>query len=68
MTMAVMLSDVQIEELKVLAQTEAWDDDEDFVVDDYAGGNMDDAFYGGHRAGQIDMARQVLTMMGVNWE
>lgn len=53
-----------MEELKVylekIAGVEAWDDDDCFCVDDYAGGNEDDAFYGGKRSGEINLARELL--------
>lgn len=54
-----------IEFLKSIAKEKAWDDDEDFIVDDYAGGNVDDAFYGGQRSGCIDLARDILVMLGL---
>ena len=56
-----------IDKLKVIAREEAWDDNEDFSIDDYAGGNQDDAFYGGQRSGEINLAREVLTMLGEPW-
>lgn len=33
---------------------------EDFCVDDYAGGNADDAFYGGENVGEVNLARSLL--------
>lgn len=48
------------EYLQTLATQVAWDDDEDFIADDYAGGNQDDAFYGGQRSGEILLARELL--------
>lgn len=63
-----MTIDTLIEELKEIALQQAWDDDEDFMADDYAGGNIDDAFYGGHRSGRIDMAREVLINLGIEWD
>lgn len=38
------------------------------VIDDYAGGNVDDAFYGGERAGEIQLARDTLAQLGIEWE
>jgi hypothetical protein len=52
------------EMLEKIAGEKAWNDDEDFCVDDYAGGNEDDAFYGGERAGEIHLARRLLEMFG----
>lgn len=46
--------------LEELAADEAWYDAEAFIVDDYAGGNEDDAYYGGVRDGQIKIAREIL--------
>ena len=56
-----------IDKLREIAREEVWDDNEDFIVDDYAGGNVDDAFYGGQRSGEASMARTVLTMIGETW-
>lgn len=52
-----------------LASERTWGDslnseDSDAVVDDYAGGNVDDAYYGGERAGATDIAREVCNEMG----
>lgn len=61
------------EQLKVrlieLAKSTAWgeDEDEDFCVDDYAGGNVDDAFEGGVRAGEIQLARDILEAFGISY-
>jgi hypothetical protein len=35
---------------------------EDVVVDDYAGGNVDDAYWKGHFDGQTDLARDILRL------
>ena len=43
------------------------DDDEDVIVDDYAGGNIDDAFAVGERAGEIMLARKILESCGLAW-
>ncbi len=58
-----------IEKLKKLAQSECYFDneDEDTVVDDYAGGNVDDAFSIGERQGEILLAREILSSMGISW-
>jgi len=47
-------------ELLKTANEKAWNDDEHFMPDDYASGNIDDAFYGGQDAGEISMARHIL--------
>ena len=46
--------------LEELAAQTCWCDDEDFVVDDYAGGNVDDAYSGGNRDGEVELARSLL--------
>lgn len=55
---------MKIEELKKflekVASQEALDDNEDFCARDYAGGNFDDAFYGGQLSGEISLARAIL--------
>lgn len=54
--------------LKELANKKAWTDDEDVNIDDYAGGNIDDAYYGGERAGKINLAREILDALDINYE
>ena len=46
--------------LEELAARGCWLDDPEFVVDDYAGGNIDDAFAGGERSGETNLAREIL--------
>lgn len=46
--------------LENLASKECWEDDPECIVDDYAGGNVDDAYDGGFRAGQTVLARGIL--------
>ena len=48
------------EYLEELAAPVAWFDDEVFCVNDYSGGNEDDAYYGGARDGEIGLARELL--------
>lgn len=59
-----------IESLKKIARDDCFydDEDEDVCVDDYAGGNVDDAFQIGERAGEVMLARSVLEDMGISWE
>lgn len=63
------MNEEMIERLKKLAQSECFhdDEDEDKIVDDYAGGNVDDAFAAGEHAGEVMLARQVLVSMGIVW-
>jgi len=58
-----------IERLKKLAGSECFYDDEseDKIVDDYAGGNVDDAFQVGVHAGEVMLARDVLTALNIQW-
>lgn len=58
-----------IERLKKLASSECFhdDEDEDKIVDDYAGGNVDDAFSAGEHAGEVMLAREVLTALNIQW-
>jgi hypothetical protein len=63
------MNEIFIARLKDLARAECYydDEDEDKIIDDYAGGNVDDAFYVGERAGEVVMAREVLDAMGIDW-
>lgn len=65
--MAYVLPDEYVEKIKKIAEERCWADDPDFLVDDYAGGNEDDAYYGGERAGEIQFARTVLDAIGVEY-
>jgi hypothetical protein len=42
------------------AKREAWSDDEEFIAGDYAGGNFDDAYFGGTEDGETLLARHLL--------
>jgi hypothetical protein len=64
------MNSVDLEKMKAellkTANEEAWDDNEGFIPDDYASGNIDDAFEGGRDAGEISMARRILkTYFGI---
>jgi hypothetical protein len=63
------MNEMFIARLKDLARGECYydDPDEDKIVDDYAGGNIDDAFDVGERAGEVVLARDVLDAMGIDW-
>ena len=58
-----------IERLKKLALSECYydDEDEDKIIDDYAGGNVDDAFCVGAHAGEVMLARDVLSALGIDY-
>lgn len=53
-----------IERLEKLAARKIWEDDPEFGQDsfpnDYAGGNIDDAYSGGVETGQTQLAREIL--------
>lgn len=61
-----------IENLKLIAKKTCWqdtfDEDDDSIVDDYAGGNIDDAYSGGIDAGGILLAREILNDLGIEWQ
>lgn len=42
--------------------------DDDNLVVDYAGTNVDDAFEAGMMSGEVLQARKLLNMLGVSWE
>lgn len=58
-----------IELLKKYAKTKCFYDLdlEDQVIGDYAGGNMDDAFYYGEANGTTMLARKILDSMGIEY-
>ena len=64
-----MLNTEKIEQLKVMAASECFSDSEgeDVIVDDYAGGNVDDAFSLGVTEGETLLARDILKSMGIEW-
>lgn len=67
------LSEEMIAKLKKLAASRCADEtdegefNEDFIAYDWFGGNMDDAYAGGIRTGEIQMAREVLSAAGIGW-
>ncbi len=61
------LSEMLLGELKALAESRVWTDDDEFCIADYAGGNFDDAFYGGQQCGETQLARRVLHDLGVEF-
>lgn len=54
--------------LKKLAEAGCWTDNEDFAIEDYACGNVDDAFYGGEHTGEVNLARDILDEIGVEYK
>ena len=56
-----------IEKLKTLAKKECWLDDDDFNPYDFSGGNYNDAFWGGHDAGEIQLAQEILGKLGISY-
>jgi hypothetical protein len=66
------MSDKMIDHLKLLASSDAFDDDcnddtEQMVIYDIFGSNVDDAYEGGKDDGQISLARDILSDMGIKW-
>lgn len=50
--------------LEEIASRTYWgEDDEDFCVYGYSNSNVDDAFYGGKCAGEIELARFILSKL-----
>lgn len=58
--------DELITELELIADGQTiWEDSDgnhlsDVIVDDYAGGNVDDAYWTGGQDGRIELAREIL--------
>lgn len=58
-----------IRKLETISKSKSWSDvaeedgDERMDVDNFAGGNIDDAFQGGYDEGRIDLARELLYML-----
>lgn len=63
------MNEMMIEKLKKLARAECYhdNDSEDKIIYDYVGGNVDDAFYLGEHAGEVVLAREVLTALNISW-
>lgn len=51
------------EALTKAAAEKGWDFDGDSTVDDFAAGNVDDAFAGGEGTGRRDLARELLALL-----
>lgn len=50
--------------IKETAARECWPDDPEFMVYDYCGGNMDDAYEGGRDTGEVMFARRLQKLIG----
>ena len=57
-----MMNEV-IVKLKKIVETSAQCEDEDFDINDCAGGNIDDAYQIGYWDGQINLAKNLLAML-----
>ena len=63
-----------IERLKELAKKRCWADELSAcdaggcIVDDFAGGNVDDAYQGGCDSGEVLLARDVLDSLGIQYK
>jgi hypothetical protein len=56
-----MMQQELVDFLQKIIDGGCWDtDEEDFIVDDYAGGNVDDAFSGGVDVGRVELAQNLL--------
>lgn len=69
--MTIALSPELIAKLKEAAERGCWADKldgDDEVVEDFAGGNVDDAYDGGYRSGETEMARWLLNELGVEFK
>ncbi len=48
---------------KIAKDATLQDNDEDYIVDDYVGGNVDDAYQLGKDDGEIYLAREILELI-----
>ena len=59
-----------IETLKKLAKGSHWEENNEsefFDVQDFCGGNFDDAYEGGRNTGEVELARRVLQELGITY-
>lgn len=64
----VTISEEMFSRLKKLASEECWDDEiqsGETIVDDFAGGNIDEAYSGGFSSGEVSIAREILEDAGI---
>lgn len=52
-----------IDKIREIASQDISADEDDFMVDDYAGGNIDDAYSIGCDHGEVYLARQLLKLI-----
>ncbi len=63
-----VITDELLKRLKEVAARECWSDDPEWEgANDYAGGNIDDAYSGGCEDGEAHFAREVLKVLGETW-
>jgi hypothetical protein len=64
-----ILSDETIAQLKQTARKSTYEDnaEEDDIIYDWCGGNVDDAFEMGITQGEVDMARMILSELNISW-
>ena len=61
---AVVLPALLVRELRLMAARECWHEAEgDSCIEDFAGGNVDDAYEGGVRAGEAALAREIVALL-----
>lgn len=66
-----MLSQKTIDDLITQAQRTTWQEqceEKGDVIDDFAGGNVNDAYDGGERDGQTNLARDILAELNIKWD
>lgn len=66
--MSATITDHLISMLKNYAQQEAWTDDENFLLPDFVGSNIYDAYEGGNKDGHIELARHLLTALQIKYK
>ncbi len=50
-------------ELQELSTRKTWEDEEEFDVNGFSGGNIDDAYYGGQKDGETNLAKRLLEIL-----
>ena len=62
-----MLHELFMDRLKACAKRTRRSDEEDFMVNDFAAGNIDDAYDIGFTDGETQLAQEILTAMNIDW-
>lgn len=62
-----MLHELFMDRLKICAKRTRRSDEEDFMVNDFAAGNIDDAYDIGFTDGETQLAQEILTAMNIDW-